>query len=80
MKISSKGGAPRYCARCNRHIDTAIHDQVQAHEPCPDGQCTFRKEIKAALEKKTAPPKFIILPANPRPPRFKIVSLCSSRG
>lgn len=78
MEIT-EGTGPRYCARCNRHIDTAIRDQVQAHEPCPDGQCTFRKEIKAALEEKAAPPKFTILPSKSRPPRFKIVPLCSSR-
>ena len=51
---------PKFCRRCGRHISDAISEQVNAREPCDDGQCTFQKEIAQALEKRNNRPAFKI--------------------
>ncbi len=75
MKIPAKGTGPRYCKRCNRYINDAIREQVEAHEPCPDGECTFRKEIEKAIKEAEQKPKFTIKPYVKPPVTFKIKPL-----
>lgn len=61
MEISKTDNKPRYCQRCNRRIDDAIREQVQAGHVCHDGACTFREEIEHAIAEGEKP-KFKIIP------------------
>lgn len=75
MDIAPHGEGPRYCARCGRHIDTAIKEQTDARVPCHDGKCAFKKEIKAAMEAARRRRKFTIKPYEKPAVKFKILPL-----
>lgn len=50
---------PNICTVCKRKKDTAIREQVEQGSPCGHNQCSFDKEIKAALQARK---KIKILP------------------
>ena len=75
MQIGPRGDGPRHCTRCGRHIDAAIKEQMEAHAPCHDGKCAFKKEIKAAMEEARHKRKFTIKPYEKPVAKFKILPL-----
>lgn len=50
MKITATTPKPKFCKRCNRTVEEAIHDQLGEHKRCPDGECLFQEEIDLALK------------------------------
>lgn len=58
MKKGTPAG-PNICSVCKRKKDTAVREQVEFGAPCGHNQCSFDKEIKAALQAKK---KIKILP------------------
>jgi hypothetical protein len=61
---------PNICAVCKRKKDTALREQFELGFPCGHNQCSFGKEIKAAL---LARKKIKILPPSAPVRKIKIL-------
>jgi hypothetical protein len=49
---AGKSTGPEFCSICNRTKTKAINEQVANKKICDAESCTFKKEIKEAIENK----------------------------
>lgn len=49
---TGKSTGPEFCSICNRSKTKAINEQVANRKICDSESCTFKKEIKEAIENK----------------------------